>query len=86
MKQSERVTEDIRWAHAQLSSMSKEELDKRLAARELGPVGRILLETGAINYALGVRQCPATIGECLLADCALCDGIPFGGRRKEPTP
>ena len=86
MKQSERVTEDIRWAHAQLSSMSKEELDKRLAARELGPVGRFLLETGAIKDVLGVRKCPANIGECLLADCALCDGTPFGGRKKAPMP
>lgn len=84
MKQSERVTEAIRWAHAQLSSMSKEELDKRLAARELGPVGRPLLETGATKDALSVRQCPTNIHQCLLVDCALCDGTPFGGRKKEP--
>lgn len=49
MKQSERVKEASRKAIAKLSGMSKEELDRRLAARELGPVGRLLLETGTIQ-------------------------------------
>jgi hypothetical protein len=52
MKQSERVKEASRRALAKLSQMSKEELDQRLSARELGPVGQLLLETGTIHELL----------------------------------
>lgn len=56
MKQSERVTEAVRWALAKLSSMSKDELDQRLAARKIGPVGQLLLETGTIRTLLDARS------------------------------
>lgn len=52
MRQSERVTEAVRWAFGKLSQMSKREFDQRLAARELGPVGQLLLETGTIKALL----------------------------------
>jgi len=55
MKQSERVKEATRWALDKLSRMSKEELDQRLAARELGPVGQLLLETGTIRALMDER-------------------------------
>lgn len=55
MRQSERVKEASRRALDRLSRMSKEELDQRLATRELGPVGRLLLESGTIRGMLAER-------------------------------
>ena len=49
MKNSARVKEASRRAIDKLSRMSKQELDARLAARELGPIGILLIETGTID-------------------------------------
>lgn len=52
MKQSAKVKEATRLALAELSKMSRAEIDQALSARPLGAVGQLLLDTGTIETLL----------------------------------
>lgn len=55
-RKSEKAKQASREALNKLSRMSKEELDRRLAAREIGPVGQLLLETETLDELLAKKR------------------------------
>lgn len=56
MKQSKRVREASRRALDKLSRITGAELGQRLAARELDPVGQLILTTGSLKAILCEKE------------------------------